>query len=74
MNLPDKDTLVIGIMSNGTLMLTGQERIGILNVKETEELLNYIKDLASVVDDLRGEVTEVPEDFDDDFDDGEDDD
>lgn len=67
--MPDK--LVIGIMSNGTLVLTGQEKAGVLNVEETSELLEYIKDLASVVDDFRGEGSDID---DEDFDDGEDDD
>jgi hypothetical protein len=61
--MPDK--LNIGLMSNGTLALTGQERAGVLNVDETTELLNYIKDLATVVDEFRGEGPAEPDDFDD---------
>ena len=60
--MPDK--LNIGLMSNGTLVLTGQRTAGVLDSEETTELLNYIRDLATVVDDIRGEVPEESEDED----------
>ena len=61
--MPDK--LVIGLMSDGTLMLTGQAKAGVLNVAETSELLTYVKDLASVVDDFRGESPQDTDEMDD---------
>jgi hypothetical protein len=58
------DRLNIGLMSNGTLVLTGQRVAGVLDAEETTELLNYIRDLATVVDDIRGEALEESEDED----------
>lgn len=62
--MPDK--LVLGLLSNGTFMLTGQERAGVLNPDETNELLEYIKDLGQVVDEFRGEGLD-DEELDDDM-------